>query len=335
MSHSDIFLQELGIFSGLSSSEQALIKPYLVEKTFSKDTVIVKQGGTGHDLYIIVSGIANVWVRLPGDYEKQAIQLEKGQIFGEVAFLAERPFTASAVADSELKCLVFYRHILDMLRVAYPEVAYKIERVIARQAKKKITDHLERIRELIQTVAINKPVVPGHGRYLPKLDAESKPVEIDTLNPLVLKKIPVFSLLSDDEFAILKPLLHVMQYDKGFNFTNTSLVPSSINIIYSGAIMLFLRNEKHLIKSLDVLGVGKLFLNNSSDPDFAPIAAYVSCENCILLQISLKNYMKLHRLYPRLFYKISQYLHSSIVGSIFILNREFVRINCEYSELTS
>lgn len=325
---------ELSIFSELSPEEIATISPFLTEKTFSSNELIFAQGKVLDELYIIQSGQVIIKVRLPGNYEKFAAAIEPGQIFGEIAFLDYQLTNATLIAKTEVSCLVFRREVLNTMRMVYPEVAFKIERMIARLANQKMTEYLHRLLTLLQSISIYNCILPGHGRAMLNPDANLSAIPIAELNKELLAKMPIFSHFSAEDLDILLPYTQACFLEKGYDLTRDyKQNQGTLNIICAGAMMLFIKDEKKLIKSIEVARVGEIFLNDSTDREFSQITAYVSCEPCLLLQINLTYYIQLHRVYPALFYKLSEYLHRSMVASLHLLSREFVRINSEYNDL--
>jgi hypothetical protein len=63
------------------------------------------------------------------------------------------------------------------------------------------------------------------------------------------------------------------------------------------------------------------------------MAEYVTCEESVILELDFKTYESLKKLQPTLYYAISQYVHNTIVNSLYFINREFVRISSEYKTL--
>jgi hypothetical protein len=103
--------------------------------------------------------------------------------------------------------------------------------------------------------------------------------------------------------------------------------------IYLGAAMLFIKKDGTLQKSIAVSGIGELLVQNFLFENFRQVAEYVTCEKSVIVELDFEKYEALKKEHPAIFYAISQNLHTTIVDSLYIVNREFVRINSEYKAL--
>ncbi|MFC3909854.1 cyclic nucleotide-binding domain-containing protein [Legionella dresdenensis] len=327
-------LKKLDLFQQVTDFELEFLSRYLVEKTYNSGEVILHQGSRGGDLYLIQSGEVSVNVTLPGDITREATRLGTGQIFGEVTFLANALITATITAEgSRVECIIFYRKILEMLRVAFPGAAYKIEHAIAMQVNVKLLQNLERITSLLRSIP-EKYVIPSeHALYLPNGRSRSKPVDINSINRDLIKNMNFFQELSATEVETLLPLMNARYYDKGYQFSTEDKAPRTINLVCSGAVMLFIKQNDQLRKSVAVSGIGELFIQNFFSYEFRTVAKYVSCEESIILELSYEEYCKLETTHPAIFYAISRHIHCTIAASLYIVNRQFVRINSEYKDL--
>jgi len=325
-------IKNVDLLHDLTETELTFLSDYLTKKIYSPGEVILHQGTSYSDLYIIESGEVSVSVILPGNTTIEATRLTSGQIFGEVAFLAHTLITATIAAVGTVECIVFYGKILNMLRIAYPETAYKIELAIAKQTNSKLTGNLVRIKELLRTIPVKYRTVSQHAQYLPDPTAMVEEVEATSINRELIKHMDFFLELTEDETTYLLSFMSACKYDKGYRF-NTKNAPGKLGLICSGAIMLFITDGQKLLKSLAVSGVGELFMQNFLSQEFGLIATYVTCEKSITLELTVENYMRLRECNPYIFYAISQHIHGTIAGSLYIVNRQFVRMNSEYKDL--
>lgn len=326
-------VEALSIFEELSADEQIFIKDYLCEITYQPGEIILHQGSLGGDLFIIKAGSVSVNVTMPGGITKVATKLGEGQIFGEVAFLSDALITATIIADSDVTCLIFKHNVLEMVRTAFPAVAYKIEFAIAKQLSEKMMEHIEKILTLLHSIPPNNEIHTDLTRLLPNAKARCHPIETSTISPKLLSNISFLQLLSAEEQQTLIQFMKAAEYDKGYNFGQLGDMQNSLNLICSGAVMLFIKEDNKLVKRIDVSGIGELFIPNFVGQKFSVNTDYVTCERCEILGLSVENYNELRRLYPSIFYTIGRYVHRTIVKSIYKLNRLFVRMNCEYKDL--
>ncbi len=318
-------------FPDLTPAQLDVINQFCIEKNYAKGELIVGQGSAGGDLFCIISGKVEAQVVLPGDFSKTATIFKSGDFFGEIGFLGTHTIAASSIAINAVCCLVLPQNILGLLRVAYPDIAYKIEKNIANKVNEKVVFHFLRIQALLKTPVIEKYQLPTHSASLPNKKATRCKLD-HPLDPYTLIKIPFFSSFSNQDIALLLPLMQAYRVEKGYPFSGRD-TEQTISIICSGAVMFFIRNSEVLLRALAVYGVGKLFVNNTRG--WNNLAAYVSCEHSVILQLRAEVYEALYTTEPALFYQISRFIHQTSVDNLYVLNREFVRFNSEYSDILS
>ena len=327
-------LKGIPFFSELNDDELAFLVNYLGERTYEAGEIILHQGTHGADLYLINSGIVSVHVALPGDIQREATRLIAGQIFGEVSFLTNDPITASIIAVEKSSFIIFYFKVLEMLRVAYPHMAYKIEASIARQTTAKIVSNINRIRDLLKKLPKGTQEQSKHIVKLPVVNATFSDQDTSKLRRDFIDHLAFFSHLGKEDIDFLLEHIQAWRYDQGYELSPPDKSRRKISVIYSGAVMLFIKEKEQMKKSIAVIGFGNLFVQNFFAPELNELATYVTCENSIILEIDYQFYEKLEEINPTCFYAISQVLHCMITSSVYIVNRQFVRINCEYSDVT-
>lgn len=84
---------------------------------------IIAAGTVGKEVFIVLSGL--VEVRLPGRDDALAV-LDTGQVFGEIAFVADSKRTADVIALSDSRILVLSQNTLKKLMKVAPELAAKL-----------------------------------------------------------------------------------------------------------------------------------------------------------------------------------------------------------------
>jgi len=97
------------LLSGLSELEQQNILDQCVRRKVKKGEVIVRQGGTGRDMFIVVSGRLKVSVLSDEGKEISFVVLGKDDYFGELSLVdgRVRSATVTAIEGSELLVLGF------------------------------------------------------------------------------------------------------------------------------------------------------------------------------------------------------------------------------------
>ncbi|HEV8565085.1 MAG TPA: flavin reductase [Actinomycetota bacterium] len=119
-------LAKAPVFSALSPE---LLEPILAsgeERAFAEGEVIVRQGGPGDLLYVILEG--RVHVERGG---RLIETLREGEFFGEVAVLDGRPRSADVVAATPVRALTISRDVLRELLQREPRAAWAMLEVLA------------------------------------------------------------------------------------------------------------------------------------------------------------------------------------------------------------
>ena len=94
------FLEEVPLFSTLTPYERSKIADALDTHKYPAGSAIIKEGDVGDKFYILESGEAEAFKR--GE-EKPLKTYGKGDYFGELALLEDKPRAASVVSKGEVK----------------------------------------------------------------------------------------------------------------------------------------------------------------------------------------------------------------------------------------
>jgi len=99
--------------------------------------VILQEGETGDEFYLVKSGTVRVSTRQGGD-EVALANLQRGGFFGEVAVLSGQPRTASVTALEPVELVVFDKALIERLLSEYPKVRTLLEAIILGRARNTI-----------------------------------------------------------------------------------------------------------------------------------------------------------------------------------------------------
>lgn len=97
-------LKDVPFFGGLSKRELATVAQLTDEVDVEAGRVLVREGDSGHEFFVIIDGTAEV---LRND--APIAELGPGEFFGEMALLDEDRRTATVRAISAMKVLVMTR----------------------------------------------------------------------------------------------------------------------------------------------------------------------------------------------------------------------------------
>jgi CRP-like cAMP-binding protein len=140
-------LEEVSIFSDLTTDELALIVPLAVMKEGKAGDFIIQEGECVENVYILLSGQATV-LKTRSDGKKVSIeQVGKDDLLGEVTFFKNTPASAAVQATAPFKALQFNQKEFHRLLDGNPNLGLKIyknfSRVLSARIKKRLTQLVE------------------------------------------------------------------------------------------------------------------------------------------------------------------------------------------------
>jgi len=119
-------LRNVTLFSSCSTKDLEKIAKASDEVTLPAGTLVVDQGQTGREAYVILNGSATV--RRNG---KKVATLGGGSVVGELSLLDHGPRTASVIADTDLEVLVISQRQFLAVIDAIPALAHKLLATLA------------------------------------------------------------------------------------------------------------------------------------------------------------------------------------------------------------
>ncbi|CEG68189.1 Putative cAMP-dependent protein kinase regulatory subunit [Rhizopus microsporus] len=99
------FLKGVPLFKSLEISEIHKIADSLVSVRYKHGDVVVREGEPGNNFYLIEDGKAVVYKMAPDGTQQKVNEMKKGDYFGELALLNDKPRAATVVAEGPLKCV--------------------------------------------------------------------------------------------------------------------------------------------------------------------------------------------------------------------------------------
>ncbi|XP_009872652.1 PREDICTED: cAMP-dependent protein kinase type II-alpha regulatory subunit-like [Apaloderma vittatum] len=108
----ELFIESVPLLKSLEASERMKIVDVIGEKVYQDGERIISQGDKADCFYIVESGEVKILIKSKTMTSKEAnqeveiAQCHRGQYFGELALVTNKPRAASAYAVGEVKCLV-------------------------------------------------------------------------------------------------------------------------------------------------------------------------------------------------------------------------------------
>jgi len=114
-------LAQVRLFAALSKKELTTIGRASDEVKVPAGKVVVEEGSSGHEFFLILDGTATV--KRGG---RKIATLSPGQYFGEMALLDRGPRSATVVADNDMTLLVLGQREFSGVLDEVPGVAHKL-----------------------------------------------------------------------------------------------------------------------------------------------------------------------------------------------------------------
>ena len=129
--HHDV-LASVPIFANLSEQTLNRLSRLVVEREFPEGTEIVSEGQPGAGFFLISRGAVEV---LRGPDRVPVATMKKGDFFGEMALLDERPRSATVRATEPTTCLVMTRWDVRAEVRQDPDLALELLEVMSRRIR--------------------------------------------------------------------------------------------------------------------------------------------------------------------------------------------------------
>ena len=123
-------LADVPLFSACSRKDLQKIAKASDEVEVKAGRVLVDQGKTGHEFFLILDGSATVRAN-----NRKVASLGSGDYFGELALLSREPRDASVTADTDMKLLILGQREFTGLLDSIPGLASKILSIMARRLR--------------------------------------------------------------------------------------------------------------------------------------------------------------------------------------------------------
>jgi diguanylate cyclase (GGDEF)-like protein len=119
-------IKAIDIFSDLNNDEALMLFSRMKSRTFDAGESLFKEGDSGDQLYIIVSGRVSITVNLPDGKELILSEISGGNFFGEMSIIERAPRSATCRTLEKTECLSLHADDFNALIEEYPATASSI-----------------------------------------------------------------------------------------------------------------------------------------------------------------------------------------------------------------
>jgi serine phosphatase RsbU (regulator of sigma subunit) len=123
-------LRTLPFLEGVSPDVVERLAQGVIERSFQPGQVILQEGSTGREMYLIVEGLVEV-VKRRGAEEMVLARRGSGDVFGEMGFIEARPRFATIRALEPTRLLEFSEHDMRSALTKQPQLLYRIIQVLS------------------------------------------------------------------------------------------------------------------------------------------------------------------------------------------------------------
>jgi CRP/FNR family transcriptional regulator, cyclic AMP receptor protein len=131
---------------GLSAGEMKLLATFSSEEKFREGSMIFREGEKGDKLYIVLDGRVRISKFIPGVGEEALAVLDRGDFFGEMALIDEKPRSADAKAhDGDATVLSIDRATLNEILSMDPHASLQFLNLLCRMISRRLREINDKI----------------------------------------------------------------------------------------------------------------------------------------------------------------------------------------------
>jgi CRP/FNR family transcriptional regulator, cyclic AMP receptor protein len=129
------FLSSVPLFHEVPERALDIAASVVQLRTFEPQSIIFQEGDVGEALYILVAGLVKLSKVDLGGYEKTLAILQPPEFFGEMALLATKTRSATAVSLSEVRAFLLFQDDFNKLIQTFPAVSLNLTTTLAQRLR--------------------------------------------------------------------------------------------------------------------------------------------------------------------------------------------------------
>ena len=131
---------------GLSAAEMKLLATFSSEERFREGSMIFREGEKGDKLYIVLDGRVRISKFIPGVGEEALAVLDRGDFFGEIALIDDKPRSADAKAhEQDATVLSIDRATLNEILSMDPHASLQFLNLLCRMISRRLREINDKI----------------------------------------------------------------------------------------------------------------------------------------------------------------------------------------------
>lgn len=118
-------------------------------ETFAKNDTIIKEGGLGDRMFVVLEGEVSISKNLSDKVVFFITSLKAGDFFGEMSLISDYPRSANAIANTDVKAISLSRERFQEMKKTHPDEFTKLTWVISRTLSERLYKLEERISKIL------------------------------------------------------------------------------------------------------------------------------------------------------------------------------------------
>ncbi len=150
-------------FSGFSEAELEKIYQDLDHRHFPAGSEILAEGDAPHEMYVILSGTADIYISDKSNKDHLINSVGYGQTLGEMSLFTGQPVSATVLAATDLDVIVLDEADFHGIMAAYPRLNYNLGAILSARVAETNRKALQvRRGHLVHLVNRNAPPLMGY-----------------------------------------------------------------------------------------------------------------------------------------------------------------------------
>ena len=325
-------LQWSSQFENFALAEVFVIEEFILLLKYNKiyqfkaGEFIIKQGEKINGLYLVLEGTVNIMERVLGQGIINLETLSAGSFLGEISFIDKVSSPNSCVAKTKTQCLFISRTFFEVIAVLYPEINYKIMKIITQQ----VCNHLKKVNDKVTQFIVDSemPKLSFYGRVFHSL-IQPKKLGVEEAEKIKLILQQNLSYFTEEEYAELYENSIFINAAKNCKIVHSEELSPSCYIVIRGAVQSSIMKDNKLAK-LSVIGPNTLFSSISCiNKEDSFTVTFITCEHSILLKIPDEKLKYIEENKLTLWYKLYSLIGQSMVALQKSVDKLDIRLNIE------
>jgi CRP-like cAMP-binding protein len=295
-------LKKNHLFSDLENDELIQFSSFCKEVVFPKGHTIFKYNEIGNEFYLVQEGTVEVSLEVGGFKTLKLKTISSNETLGITSYFNKKIRPSKATATTEIQCILMPYSIFDLINIFQNESFITLYKKLAFELCEEITERNQSISITnLRSEATSNIPTQSTAYVCKKTSIEDK----DIFSFENLKKLRFFKLFNTKDLKNLLPLCQILSVKKGRVIIKEGSTSTDFFIVIRGAVMAYKKDDnKGLYNKVGILSPGEPFGYFSYLTGNPPGVSCVTCENTILLKITIGTLDELMKSNKKIFFQV-------------------------------